>query len=191
MAAPLVTVTYSVNPALRKQLEAMQRLDLLTEAGQAVYDYLVAYHSKFADKWKGQRYLGAGPNSGQFAKSVVAGWQKPQVSPNRVTIRNSFGLLAWKVSGGTINATRAEFLTIPLIPAAKGLSAHDFRQGSGLSLFRVGNALVTRIGKRLQAVYALKKSVQQQPWPGALPDDAALKEIFQRAAQNVVSRLAK
>jgi hypothetical protein len=189
--ASLVTVTYSVNPALQKRLAEMQRIDLLTEAGQAVYDYLVAYHTKFAEKWKGQRYLGAGVNSGQFARSVVAGWQKPQVSSNRVTIRNSFGLLAWKITGGTIKPTRAQFLTIPLIPAAKGLSAHDFRQGSGLPLFRVGNALMTRIGKRLQGVYALKKRVQQEPWPGALPDDAALKEVFQRAAQNVISRLGK
>jgi hypothetical protein len=183
-----VKLAFTVNQNLKRKLDALERLDLLTQAGQAVTDYLKAYHSKFADKWKGSRYM-AGSNSGQFAKMVVDGWQKPQVTPGKVTIRNSFGLLSWKITGGTITPVKASMLTIPLIPAAKGVSAHDFRQGSGLPLFRVGNALMTRIGKRLQGVYALKASVKQAPWPGAMPEDSALKEIFVRAANAAVQKI--
>jgi hypothetical protein len=183
-----ITITYAVSASLKRKLDALERVDLMTEAGLAVTDYLKAYHTRFANKWRGSHYL-SGSNAGHFAQEVVRGWQNPIVTANKVTIRNSFGLLSWKVKGGTIRPVRAKMLTIPLIPAAKGISAHEFQAGTGLKLFRVGNALMMRIGKRLQGVYALKASVKQAPWPGAMPEDSALKDIFVRAAQNVLHKI--
>jgi hypothetical protein len=187
MARP-ISITFTISESLRRKLAVLQRVDLMTEAGLAVTDYLKAYHTRFANKWRGSHYL-SGSNAGQFADSVVRGWQKPIVTANKVTIRNSFGLLSWKVKGGTIRPIKAKMLTIPLIPAAKGISAHEFKAGTGLPLFRVGNALMTRIGNRLQGVYALKASVKQAPWPGAMPEDSALKDIFARAAQNAIHKI--
>jgi hypothetical protein len=82
-------------------------------------------------------------------------------------------------------------LTIPLIPDAKGLTAAEFVGEEGMPLFRAGNALCRRIGNQLQAVYALKESVHQEPWLGAMPDDATLKQVFADSAKKQIQTIAK
>lgn len=182
-------INIKVSPSVRltRKLDLLQRLDVVREAADAVTDYLRRYHTEFSDKWRGSRYMSGG-NSGQFAESVVAGWQNPIVSTRTATIKNTFGLLKWKVTGGTITAKNAKYLTIPLIPDAKGVSARQFSL-TGDKLFKAGNALCRKIGKRLEAVYALKESVEQEPWPGAMPDDEALREIFTRSAKQQIERV--
>ena len=133
----------------------------------------------------------AGPRSNLFWQQVVAGWQDPVISGSRVTITNTFGLLAWKVSGGTIEPVRAQMLTIPLIPSAKGLTAAEWKAEEGLPLFRIGNALMTRVGKNLQAVYALKQSVTQAPWPQSMPDNETLKSVFAASIKEQIKQVVQ
>src|ERR1700729_3791969 len=76
---------------------------VLQRAGQAVADYMRAYHSKM--DWRGTRWMS--PSLG-FADQVVKGWQNPVVSGNRVTISNTFPLLSFKVKGGSIAPVRAQ-----------------------------------------------------------------------------------
>jgi hypothetical protein len=158
---------------------------VLQRAGQAVTDYLRRYHANFASGWKGAHWMS--PSLG-FAGQVVKGWQPPVVSGNRVTVTNTFGLLKHKVTGGTITPIRAQYLTIPLISEAKGKSVAEFKAGSSEPLFRAGNALCRRLGKRLEAVYALSKGVSQAPWPGALPPDEAMALVFTTAVQLELER---
>lgn len=143
---------------------------LLEAAGESAYGFLRDYHAKM--DWRGPRWM-PGANSGEFARQVVAGWQPPLISGDTVTITNTFGLLSWKVTGGSITPKSAQFLTIPLIPTAKGVAARDFGP-----LFVAGRALCRKVGKQLEAVYALSKGVTQQPWPGALPPEEDVAEAF-------------
>ena len=133
----------------------------------------------------------AGPRSNQFWQEVVRGWQDPVVSGKRVVITNTFGLLHWKTTGGTITPKRARMLTIPLVPEAKGLTVAEFVAEEGTPLFRAGNALCRRIGKKLEAIYALSASVTQAPWPGAMPPDAELKEVFADSARKQIQQIAR
>jgi hypothetical protein len=158
---------------------------VLQRAGQAVSDYLRRYHANFGNAWRGSHYMS--PSLG-FAQKVVAGWQAPVVSGNRVTITNTFGLLKHKVTGGTITPIRAQYLTIPLISEAKGKSVAEFKAGSSEPLFRAGNAICRKLGGRLQAVYALSKGVTQAPWPGALPPDEAMALVFTTAVNQEIAR---
>jgi hypothetical protein len=82
-------------------------------------------------------------------------------------------------------------LTIPLVPEAKGLSAAEWKAEEGLPLFRVGNALMTRVGKRLVGIYALSESVTQAPWPQAMPDDATLKSVFATSAKEQIKKIGQ
>jgi hypothetical protein len=172
-------VTVKVSESLKRkmaELGALRRV-VLIKAGNDTANWLRRYHTRFRQSWQGSRYM-AGPRSNLFWQQVVAGWQDPVISGNRVTITNTFGLLAWKVSGGTIVPVRAQALTIPLVPEAKGLTAAEWKAEEGLPLFRVGKALMTRVGKNLQAVYALSTSVTQAPWPGAMPDREQLRQVI-------------
>lgn len=103
--------------------------------------------------------------------------------------------LAHKVTGGTIKPKRTKYLTIPLIPEAHGKRARQYQQDNRSKLFRIGNALMeavesggtsaaanratgARRRRNLRAVYALVKSVDQKPWPNALPADEEFIEWF-------------
>jgi len=152
----------------------------LAEAAQGVYSFLRDYHSAF--EWRGPRWLPRGA-SGQFAREVVNGWQQPVIEGDTAVIRNTFGLLAWKVTGGTITPKQAKALTIPLTVPARAKAASQFE-----GLFRTGNALSIKLGNRIEAQYALTQSVNQKPWPGALPPDEAVAEAANAAAIEAASR---
>jgi hypothetical protein len=115
---------------------------------------------------------------------VVNGWQAPVVSGNSATVENTFGLLAWKVSGGTISPKNAQALTIPLVSEAKGVPARSLP-----GLFIAGSALVRQVGQQLEAVYALARSVTQAPWPGALPDNDKVAQAFLDGVQPILQQL--
>jgi hypothetical protein len=167
-----VEVKVNLNPvnALFRRLLGFSPVQSGALAG---WQFLRDYHSKM--DWKGDRYLGAGPNSGQFARDIVMGWQPPVMAgKNQATVVNTDPLLAWKITGGPIYAQNAQYLTIPVVPEAKGIPAREYPD----KLFRAGNALCIKLGNQVRAIYALKQSVYQQPWPGAMPDDADIQAAF-------------
>jgi hypothetical protein len=163
---------------------------VLMQAGRDTADWLRRYHVRFRQKWQGPRYM-AGPRSNLFWQRVVAGWQDPVVSGKKVTITNKFGLLSWKLTGGTITPKRARMLTIPLVPDAKGLTVAEYEAEEGTPLFRAGNALCRRIGKRLEAIYALKESVTQAPTEGAMPPDDEIKKVFIDSVRAQIRNITK
>jgi hypothetical protein len=152
-------------------------------AANAVVQFLRAYHGEEA-RWRGSNWMS--PSLG-FAQKVVEGWQDPVQHGNEIVIENTFGLLDWKVTGGTIVPRNATMLAIPLVSEAKGVSARDFNG----KLFRVGNALCEAIDKGVRAVYALKESVTQDPWPGAMPPNSSLESLYQQTLEGEVDRIAK
>lgn len=167
-----VEVKVNMNPVLGL-FRRLMSFEPVQSGAQAGYEFLRDYHSKM--DWKGDRYLGPGPNSGQFARDIVEGWQPPVMQgKNQATVVNTDRLLAWKITGGPIYAQNAQYLTIPLVPEAKGVPARQYPE----KLFKAGNALCIKLGDQVRAIYALKPSVYQQPWPGAMPDDEDLQAVF-------------
>jgi hypothetical protein len=177
------------------------------QAASEVVDFLRDYHTAFEERWKGGHYM-QGPRSGEWAPLIPAGWQPPKVSDDAtfglINTAPDFNL---KVSGGTITSRSGKMLTIPLIPEAKGLTAAEYSAETGFSLFipRGKNVLAKREGSEgyflgprggmkknqmvggknpsargmpIVPVYALVASVTQAPWPGAMPPDEQVQEVF-------------
>ena len=154
----------------------------LLHAGAEVKEFIQLYHEEFDGKWRGAHYM-SGPRSGQWEKDVAADWHDPvAIDANTVKIVNTHPHLAHKITGGTIRPVNAGALTIPLIPDAKGLSAREYEAASGNRLFIAKSVLAYQgDDKELVPVYALKQSVTQEPWPGAMPAAEDIQTVFDKA----------
>lgn len=89
--------------------------------------------------------------------------------------------LAQKVTGGTIRPTNARALTIPLVPEAHGRRVSDYVAEIG-DLFRPKgkNYLAETLqGGGIRAVYSLRQSVTQEPFPDALPTDKWISDSYE------------
>lgn len=203
-----VNVSRDVSPLLRQfisDLDGPTLTDLNAASGRAAVVAAKFYHNDFQDrgKWENKSLgtHGAGRKSTGFGAQIANGWNFQRASKFRATIANSAPLYAHKVNGGTITPKRAKALTIPMIPEAHGRSAADYQIFSGNRLFTIKGkrALFERVGGEVTAsrgrgrrtagatkvktsairpVYALLKSVNQRPWPGALPPSNLLAEAF-------------
>jgi hypothetical protein len=115
----------------------------------------------------------------QWWRSTDTAWDMKQPNSYDVNFQNATIGLAHKVTGGTIRAKRKKFLTIPVDPRAHGLTAKTFSrtiaplfQAKGMLLY------VDEQTADVKAAYALKKSITQRPWPGALPPVASYLDAF-------------
>lgn len=156
-------------------------------AGDAIRTY---YASRGRNLWLNLALPthGAGRRPTQWWRSVANGWTDSPATSAGVTFSNSTIGLAHKVTGGTIRAKRKSFLTIPIDPRAHGMTAKTFSR-TVLPLFRVKNALMaTENDGTLTPIYALKKSVTQAPWPGALPPEQSYVDPFLDAALDSLER---
>lgn len=115
----------------------------------------------------------------QWWRSTDTAWEMRQPNSFSVSFVNATIGLAHKVTGGTIRAKRKRFLTIPLVPEAHGLDAKTFSRTIA-PLFRAKGMLmfVDEQTADVKAAYALKKSVTQRPWPGALPPEVSYLDAF-------------
>lgn len=178
--------------------------EINTVAGQQAAEAAARYHSDFNRRGGWSR--GRGHSS--FGDPITNAWQFLVADRTGAVIYNDAPLYHHKVHGGTIRAKKAKFLTIPLIPEARGLRAATYVQNTGKRLFTIPgrSALFERVergfagGERvtrrtrgrhrggeverirrtggIRAVYALRRSVTQAPWPGALPPRDQLERAY-------------
>ena len=122
---------------------------------------------------------GPGRRPTQWWRSTETGWAMRQANSYAVNFVNGTIGLAHKVTGGTIRAKRKKFLTIPVDPRAHGLTAKTFSRTIA-PLFAAKGMLmfVDEQTADVKAAYALKKSITQRPWPGALPPEASYLDTF-------------
>jgi hypothetical protein len=115
----------------------------------------------------------------QWWRSTDTAWTMKQANTSSVDFVNGTIGLAHKVTGGTIRAKRKKFLTIPIDPRAHGLTAKTFSRTIA-PLFAAKGMLmfVDEQTADVKAAYALKKSITQRPWPGALPPEASYLDAF-------------
>jgi hypothetical protein len=139
------------------------------------------FHREFdaAGGWRGPNSYGAGKSA--FGAAVAGGWDWREAESTGVTIFNPAEHYAFKVRGGRIVPKRVRYLTIPLIREAKDRRARDYEIDFNTRLFRPNgkDVLMERTGPgKARAVYALKKSITQRPWPDAVPPDGIIIDGF-------------
>jgi len=88
-----------------------------------------------------------------------------------------------KIKGGKITAKRVQALTIPIHKDAHGVRAAVLQAEKGIRLFKIktksGDAVLA--GEQngvVTAYYLLKKSVDQDPWPGSIPEEFEIMNAF-------------
>ena len=177
------------NRALAEVISALtgpEAAGLNAVGGRAAQQAAAKYHREFdqAGGWRGKRYLGQSNAEGShFGSDVARGWKFEASDANGATISNDASYYAFKVKGGTITPKRWDYLTIPLVPEAKGLRAATYVQNTGLKLFRPHGkrVLAVKEGKGIRSIYALVSSVTMGPWKGAVPPEDVIAGAFSDA----------
>lgn len=188
--------------ALLSSLTGARAAQISEVAGSAARDSAIKYHRGFeaANRWRGTKYLGAGPGGSSFGSEVADGWFLSSHTAGGAVIENGARYYHHKVHGGTIKPKNGKLLTIPLVQEAKGRTAAVYQRDTGHKLFFVKGkrALFERIetitsgarGRRsqggatrikqsgLRAIYALVTSVTQGPWKGALPPEDLIAAAY-------------
>lgn len=187
-----LNVNVAINGAQEAKLAAI-RLSAPAQRRQAVADGgIVAlnvikgyYRAKGRPFWVNPSLPTHGPGRKvtQWWRSTETGWTMKQPNSYTASFINGTVGLAHKVTGGTIRAKRKKFLTIPVDPKAHGLDAKTFARTIA-PLFQAKGMLmyVDEQTGDVKAAYALKKSITQQPWPGALPPESSYLDAFVNVA---------
>jgi hypothetical protein len=171
-----VTVKDDLSPTIRRALVALgpgNRRKINNVAARESLNALRRYHRAFdeAGKWRTTRPGGGGS---VFGSNIVRGWGVSKVSAGGATLTNQAPYLGFKIRGGTVRAKRWKYLTIPLVPEAKGRFAKEYQRVTGKKLFRPGKSMVLAEADKgssrgFKAIYALKETTKHKPLPGAMP----------------------
>lgn len=102
---------------------------------------------------------------------------------------------ALRVYGGEIRAKVARYLTIPVTAEAHGRRAEVMERETGIKLVFLkrgsGAILYERQGKDIKVHYVLKRSVNQEADPEAMPDRAALESAVRIGAERHVDLMIR
>ena len=133
---------------------------------------------------------GAGRRLTDWWKLVESGWSVGNVTSQTATLSNSSTGFAHKVTGGVITAKRKKYLTIPIHPTAHGVRARDYSSSISPLFAAKGVLARTEDDGAITPIYALKKSVNQKPWPKALPPEQTYVNAFvDSAVDHIISTL--
>jgi hypothetical protein len=125
---------------------------------------------------------GPGRKLTDWWKLVESAWTVGNVTSQTATISNSTTGFAHKVTGGVITAKRKKYLTIPVHPTAHGVRARDYANSIAPLFAAKGVLARTEDDGTITPIYALKKSVNQKPWPTALPPEQTYADAFVNSA---------
>lgn len=163
-----------------------QRKQAVRVGGVAALDVIKDYYAtKGRPFWVNPALPTHGPGRKvtQWWRTTETGWSMKQTNTFSASFTNGTIGLAHKVTGGTIRAKQKKFLTIPVDPKAHGLTAKAFSSTIAPLFFAKGMLMyVDEQTADVKAAYALKKSITQRPWPGALPPEASYLNAFLDAA---------
>ena len=133
---------------------------------------------------------GAGRRLTDWWKLVESGWSVGNVTSQTATLSNASTGFAHKVTGGVITAKRKKYLTIPVHPTAHGVRARDYSSSISPLFAAKGVLARTEDDGAITPIYALKKSVNQKPWPKALPPEQTYVNAFvDSAVDHILSTL--
>jgi hypothetical protein len=123
-----------------------------------------------------------------FWKSISQATQVLSVSEANAVVTVADRRFGIHVTGGTIRPVQKKYLTIPLIPEARGLFAASYEQATGRELFIVKGTLCEKTDNGIRAVYALKKQVTIPKDPEALPSPEAIASALTEEAEDWLTR---
>jgi len=164
-----------VSPALRKMLRDAQANGRLGAVlGRAAANELKKHFRK-----RNQRGNKLGGKRTNFWSAVAQSVQSPRSQGGGIVIHISHPAIGQKVHGGTITATKANNLAIPIDPRAHGNSPRVFQ---GLKFAMIGGVKFLGLRESIfQALYVLKKSVTQDADPNALPKVSDMAAALEKA----------
>ena len=133
---------------------------------------------------------GPGRKLTDWWKLVESGWSVGNVTSQTATLSNASTGFSHKVTGGVITAKRKKYLTIPIHPTAHGVRARDYSSSISPLFAAKGVLARTEDDGAITPIYALKKSVNQKPWPKALPPEQTYVNAFvDSAVDHILSTL--
>jgi hypothetical protein len=179
------TITVTGLDEVTSSMLALQSTEVRRRAINAGADDALVVVKKYYGVGGSALWSGTGPTQGagrkktQWWRKVESNWSVASTSSTGATLSNiNTDGFSHKITGGTISAKRAKFLTIPIVPEAHGLSAKTYSK-TIKPLFRVKNLLVQedKDGK-IKPIFVLKKSVTQKAWKGALPPEKTYLDAY-------------
>jgi len=179
------TITVTGLDKVTSSMLALQSTEVRRRAINAGADDALVVVKKYYGVGGSALWSGTGPTQGagrkktQWWRKVESNWSVASTSSTGATLSNiNTDGFSHKITGGTISAKRAKFLTIPIVPEAHGLSAKTYSK-TIKPLFRVKNLLVQeeKDGK-IKPIFVLKKSVTQKAWKGALPPEKTYLDAY-------------
>ena len=180
------TITVTGLDKVTSSMLALQSTDVRRRAIKAGADDALVVVKKYYGVGGSALWSGTGPTQGagrkktQWWRKVERNWTVSSATTTSATLSNiNTDGFSHKITGGTISAKRAKFLTIPIVPEAHGHSAKSYAKSFNKSLFRVKNLLVQeeKDGK-IKPIFVLKKSVTQKAWKGALPPEKTYLDAY-------------
>lgn len=186
-------INEAVSSMLKLQSPQTRKQAIAAGAGDAEVVVQRYYNQRGRNLWTN----GTGPTHGPGRRVTqwwrgTEDWIVTKATSTGAVLENSHIGLSHKITGGVIRAKRKKFLTIPIHPQAHGLTAKQFSRSIS-PLFRVKNALMMageNDGKPVP-VFALKKSVNQSPWPNALPPEDSYTTAFMTGVLDELIRQAE
>ena len=179
------TITVTGLDKVTSSMLALQSTEVRRRAIKAGADDALVVVKKYYGVGGSALWSGTGPTQGagrkktQWWRKVERNWTVSSATTTSATLSNiNTDGFSHKITGGTISAKRAKFLTIPIVPEAHGLSAKTYSK-TIKPLFRVKNLLVQeeKDGK-IKPIFVLKKSVTQKAWKGALPPEKTYLDAY-------------
>jgi hypothetical protein len=172
---------------IRLQSASVRKIAVMTGAQDALEVVEKYYNMGGSKLWENPSLPthGAGRKKTQWWRKVAGSWSIMGASGSGVTLRSKGAIgFSHKVTGGTITARRAKFLTIPIVPEAHGLTARTYSRTIA-PLFAVKGVLAQADKNSptgIKPVFVLKKSITQKPWMNALPPEKTYLDAFANGA---------
>ena len=172
----------AIQDVLKLQSVNVRKIAILAGAMDANQEIKNYYAAKGQGFWVNPALPthGAGRQKSQWWRNTETRWNVKSHTSKGAVIENDTIGLSHKITGGTITAKRRKSLTIPIDPRAHNVKARDFSRTVS-PLFRVKNCLAIKDDNApngIRPIYALRKSVTQAPWTGALPPEQGYVEAF-------------
>ena len=180
---------------IRLQSASVRKVAVLTGAQDALEVVEKYYNMNGSRLWENPSLPTHGPGrkKTQWWRKVSGSWSIMGASGSGVTLRSKGAIgFSHKVTGGTITARRAKFLTIPIVPEAHGLTARTYSRTIA-PLFAVKGVLAQADENSptgIKPVFVLKKSITQKPWKNALPPEQSYINAFANGAlQSIIAQV--
>lgn len=173
-----------VTPELRRLALAVARPRALLAAGGRAMANFLKRHFRALDASHPNKMGGTRQHvMAQIGRSV----QNPVLTDTAVTVAVSDERYAHLVYGGVITAKRFKYLAIPVSVEAYGRRASVLEHELGIKLHPLGHegrgVLAEKLpGGQIKVHYVLKRSVNQNPFPGAVPN---MDEFYGDAMKHV------